>query len=558
MTTYKYSLLYCLGIAIGLCCALTGCEKDLNKVPETALSDADYWKTTNDLKEACNYLYSFLPTFDEMRQVSYSDDSFGTVPNNISNGSRQVTASSTEWNSNYRLIRNCNNILEKSALVKGDQKTIDRFKAEAHFFRAFGYFELIKRFGEVPLFTRTYDVFDSLATAGRSPKELILDVMYSDLDFASMNLPAPNQIVAAEFGRISSTAALALKARIALHMGTWNKFHQTGDAAKHLNIAIAASDAIIKTGLHALYNYAASPAQSYYRLFQYDGEGAANKENILVRLYGENSTNNIASNSYSSEARSGAGPRPTRVLADAYLYKDGLPIGKSPFEKPQTGTVTEFENRDPRMIVTIANTLINTVIPNTGQVTAPTFSFAPTGYKSFKYLIPSEVGALIFGFRDYMAIRYAEVLLIYAEAKYELQNSVSDQDLELSVNVVRRRAGMPGLTNQFVTDNGLSMREEIRRERRVELALEGGHRYWDILRWKIAEIELPKTVMGIKFFPAEYGTGDGQGLVLSPEGYVITERSTVRKFDPLKDYLWPLPTQDIAVNLNLTQNPGWK
>lgn len=560
MTTYKYknSLLYCAVIAISLCGTLVGCEKDLNKTPETALSEAAYWKTTNDLKEACNYLYLSLPTFDEMKHANYSDDSFTTAPNTISNGSRQVAATSTEWANSYKLIRNCNTILEKSVEIKGDQKTIDRYKAEAQFFRALGYFDLIKRFGDVPLFTRTFDVFDDLAIAPRSSKETILDVMYADLDYAVLNLPAQNLIVAAEYGRISSTAALALKARIALHMGTWNKFHQVGDANKHLNIAIAASDAVMKSGLHSLYNYAANPAQSYYRLFQYDGEGVANNENILVRLYGENTANNISSHVYTNDAGSGTGPRPTRALADAYLFKDGLPIGKSPFQKTPTGTISEFENKDTRMVFTISNKLINTILPNSGLNTNPTFGAAPTGYKTFKYFVPSEFSSLIAGFRDYMVIRYAEVLLIYAEAKYELQNNISDADLDLSVNLVRKRAGIPILTNTFVTTNGLNMQEEIRRERRVELALEGGHRYWDLLRWKTAEVELPKTVLGIKYFPAEYGAGDGQGVSLDANGYAIVEGAAVRKFDPLRDYLWPLPTQDIAVNPNLTQNPYWR
>jgi hypothetical protein len=139
---------------------------------------------------------------------------------------------------------------------------------------------------------------------------------------------------------------------------------------------------------------------------------------------------------------------------------------------------------------------------------------------------------------------------------YELDGSISDADLNKSVNVVRERAGMPKLTNTFVTDHQMNMLEEIRRERRVEFALEGEHRYWDIIRWKTAEKVLPLPTLGIQFFKNEYA--QQPSVTLNTEGYVIAQTAATRKFDPAKDYLWPLPITEISLNPNLVQNPGWK
>lgn len=164
---------------------------------------------------------------------------------------------------------------------------------------------------------------------------------------------------------------------------------------------------------------------------------------------------------------------------------------------------------------------------------------------------------------DRHLIRYAEVLLIYAEAVYEKSEAISDNDLDLSINKLRDRVNMPHLTNAFVITNGLNMRNEIRRERTVELALEG-FRYDDIRRWKTAESELPQDVKGIKITGTDWATkspyNDPSYLTkVDANGFLIAE--TGRKFDPAKDYLQPLPTKEVAFyNANgkvLEQNQGW-
>jgi hypothetical protein len=170
---------------------------------------------------------------------------------------------------------------------------------------------------------------------------------------------------------------------------------------------------------------------------------------------------------------------------------------------------------------------------------------------------------------DWNVIRYAEVLLIYAEAKFERNGSISDADLDLSINLLRDRVNMPHLTNTLVTGNGLNMETEIRRERTVELAFEG-FRWDDLRRWKTAETVLPKSILSIKVTGTEWAnkviTIDGSTYNsffynVDPgqleNGYKLLQSGSQRSFNPNKNYLLPIPTKQITLNTKLTQNPGW-
>jgi starch-binding outer membrane protein, SusD/RagB family len=522
------------------------CTKKLDQFPQTDLSDESFWKTTNDLKLATNYLYTFLPDImiDKLDDAM-SIDAFGTSPNPVSDGSWLKPSTSTVWTDNYMVIRACNNILEKSATVAGDMQQIHKYLGEAKFFRAFSYFELVKRYGDVPLVLNTLLLSDSALFTSRTPRAEVINAIYADLDDAAAKLPSAGEQPEADYGRITSTAALAFKSRVALFEGTRQKFFNYGDYQSHLQLAIDASSAVMAAGDNALFHYDEQPDSSYFYNFQYIGEGKSNPENILVRIYGENETNDISSNSYSRDGLMS----PTRTIMDAYLYKDGLPADKSPYYEQQANTYTEFENRDPRMAMSV----FNKYSFYTYGLYVPTFQYAPTGYKSCKYFISRDWAANV-SYIDNIIIRYAEVLLTNIEAKFELNNSVSDNELNETINLLRDRVNMPHLTNAFVSSNGLDMRTEIRRERRIELAFEG-LRYWDIIRWKIAEQELPDAVVGAKYFPDEQGELDNPEL--TSDGFVIVQKASSRHFNAEKDYLWPIPTKELGLNVKLTQNPGW-
>lgn len=533
----------------------SSCMKDLdNKFDETRVTDASFWKTEQHLLMGVNYLYTFLPGIGENNSANWSDDSRSTDNNSISDGSRLVPNSSGDYTNNYQLIRAVNTVLEKSQLMSIDASVITKYSAEARFFRAYAYGELLKRFGGMPIITRTMDLGDELLQGSRGTRDEVIKLIYDDLDYAIQNLPEAGAVKSTDYGRINKSVAQALKVRLALFEGTFSKYHQVGDAKQHLEIAKTVANDVISTGYFKLFTYAADPEKSYYYLFQKEGNGYINKENILPRLYGKDMSDKISTHNYSRNIEQGT-ITPTRYLVDSYLYVDGLPrdgANRSPHFKPSVSTLTEFEKRDPRLVMTVFKTGDSYI---DGSQYQPMFSFTQTGYKTFKYF--NNVDWINqTSFIEHKIIRYAEVLLSYAEATLELDGVISDGELNRSLNLVRERAGMPKLTNDFVTAHGMNMLDEIRRERRVEFALEGAHRYWDIIRWKVAEKVLPLPTLGIQFFESEYA--QEPVVKLSPEGYVIAQTAASRKFDPNRDYLWPLPITEIALNPNLVQNPEWK
>jgi hypothetical protein len=538
----KNSIKNILGISASLF-IMTSCE--VERLPETNISDATFWRSESDIKTANNYLYTFLPNFNN--DDNMSDDAFGLASNSISDGSRLAPATAAaDFNNQYVLIRAANNILEKGPKTGIAPNTLDRWLAEARFFRAWGYFELLRRYGGVPLVTKTLTDDSPELNGASASRDEVLNLIISDLDFASVKLPTPTALGTADYGRISNTAALAFKARVALFEGTRSKFHAYGDSKKYLSMAAAAAKAVMDSKQHALYS------GSYFNIFQYEGEGRANRENVLVKQYGVSLTDRVTSHTYCRGILENGNKSPTKALVDSYLMKDGLPISKSPLYKAPVLSTDVFTNRDTRLSDGVLKRGDSYIFTN------PVFNisslvFAKTGFTFRKYWNISDWNNQA-SFIDRSLIRYAEVLLTYAEAQFELGETISDADLNLTVNELRKRGGVAPLSNAFVETNGLTMRDEIRRERRVELAQEG-FRYWDLIRWKTAEIELTKPVLG-NFFFKEFGTT--VKVNLTPDNFIITQAASFRKFNPAKDYLWPLPINEIALNPNMKQNPGWQ
>ncbi|WP_316813092.1 RagB/SusD family nutrient uptake outer membrane protein [Pedobacter heparinus] len=525
-------------------CLLSACKVD--RISETNLSDGSFWKSEDDLKAATNYLYTFLPGLF-ITTDNWSDDGYATAPNPISDGSRLVPATTSDFSTPYQLIRAACNIIEKAPLAEKagvPAATVNIYVAEARFFRAWAYFQLVQKFGDVPLILSSLKEDSPELMGPRTPREQIYDAIYEDLNFAISKLPTPTARGAVGYGRITNTAALAFEARAALFEGTRAKFHQDGNPGKHLGLAVTAAKKVIDGGEHGIFS-------NYFGLFQYAGEGPQNKENILVRQYGKSTADDISS--YNCGTLVNGATNATKALVDAYLMKDGLPIEISPRYTPPTTFTKTFVDRDERLNATIMKPgdlfLYGAPFQN------PSLIFHTTGFCPRKFVDSHTVGNGV-TFIDYPIIRYAEVLLIYAEALYELNGSISDTELNESINRLRPRAGLPNLSNAFVQTHGLDMRNELRRERRVELAMEG-FRYWDLIRWKTAETELKKNVLGSYFFASEPGFATTKPN-LTPDNYILVQAAAARKFDVGKDYLWPLPLNEIALNPQLKQNPGWK
>jgi starch-binding outer membrane protein, SusD/RagB family len=539
--TIKYIGATCL-----LLLSIVACEVD--RFPETSISDATFWRSETDLISACNYLYTFLPGLNT--EDVWSDDAVGLTSNQISDGSRLAPSTDGNWNSPYQLIRAANNIIEKgpNSVKAGavNQALLDRYLGEAQFFRAWAYFQLLQKYGDVPLILKTLDDKSPDLQSPQTPRDKVIDQIYQDLDFAIANLPTMAILGTANYGRICNSGAQAFKARVALFEGTRSKYHNYGDASKHLNLALNAAKAVMDGKQHTLFT-------SYFDLFQMAGKGLPNKENIIVKTYGVNLADRVTTHNYFRSTIENGNKAPTKSLVDAYLMTDGLPATKSPLYKKPATTLAVFADRDDRMGQTIMKRG-DPYIFTKKVFDVANLTFHKTGFCFRKFSNIDDWNNQA-SFIDRPILRYAEVLLIFAEAKFELTNSITDADLDISINLLRPRGKLPKLTNAFVTTNNLTMRDEIRRERRVELAQEG-HRYWDLMRWKIGEVELPKAILGNFLFRSEYGSS--VTVNITPDSFILTTPASFRRFDAAKDYLWPIPLNEISLNPNLKQNPNWK
>lgn len=534
----------------------SSCTKDLELYPKDQVSDGSFWNKPKDFELAANAFYGNLPGFAYPRDTE-SETTFGQGPNSLSNGTYLAPDESGLWNRSYASIRGINYLLKQSDGYANPLE-IQRSVGEAYFFRAFNYYNLLTSFGGVPIVTKVLDTDSEELTAPRNSREEVADLIISDLQKAIDRLPSQSAIPSNELGRVSKEAAQSFLSRVALFEGTWAKFHGGNKATERLAIAAQAAKAVIDGGQFSLFT-ALGTEQSYRKLFIEAGEDS--KEVILSRRYvldingTHNATRWLEQNIMN----------PTRSLVDSYLCKDGLPITDSPLFKGYGTMASEFENRDPRLKQTVLKPGVQYI---GGGATVQTYekprlegALTRTGYTNYKFLgetVKSWAGNAEY---DNIVFRYGEVLLNYAEAKFELDGSISDSDLNLSINKLRDRVGMPHLTNMHVSINTLNMQYEIRRERKIELACEG-FRFNDLMRWKIAEIEMPKAIKGIKFVGTEYESvfpdlSPGVHFQVDAEGFIVAEPAANRSFTASKHYLRPLPKKQINLNPNLQQNPNW-
>ena len=492
MKRYIFKSMCVISVVCGFV-ALTSCE--LDREPETVLADNTFWKSETDLRGACNKLYVDLPGFNHDRRA---DDIVGSSPNSTSNGNWSVPAKSDDWTGPYNKIGVCNNIIAKAVNAPLSDAQKNRWMAEAYFFRAFHFFDLVKKYGDVPLILKAFDsTEDPDIKMARTPREQVIQQCYEDLRFAEEWLPDIDNVSSdTDWGRVSKSAARGLLTRIGLYEGTFVKYHSLSgaDSKSHLKVAIDAAERLINSGKHALYS-------DFQKLFYFDGEGRQNKENVFVKVYGPNGAGATITHGNSRQLENGVSV--TRQAINQFLCTDGLPREKSPLAViPETSYDDVFTNRDPRLAMTIYRT---------GEEAykggyQPFSNQHGYGYGIKKGFMLDEWTTNSKETVDKMIIRYAEVLLSYAEALYEYNGSITDAQLDKTVNAVRARAGFTAkLTNDFAKANGLNILDEIRRERLVEF-IDEGLRYNDIIRWKIAEKVLPVSILGLKYSEVDTST----------------------------------------------------
>jgi hypothetical protein len=529
------------------------CEKELDLSPLDTVSDESFWKTASDFEKAANAFYLGGSAGNGTLDLN-SDINVGHAKNDTSSG-LLLLENGPGWAGFYSSIRAATKITENYEIAENIQSEIARYAAEARFFRAQAYANLIRTFGDVPLIKRVLDLDSEELDAPRTSRTEVIAYILEDLDWAIANLPEQSELTSREIGRVTKGAALTLKSRVFLFEGTWAKYHSTGaDVNEYLSESIEASQAVMASGEYEIYT-AGGPNVAYRNLFIDQGEGS--RESILARRYNQergisHNTTRWVRTFHSS---------PTKKLADMYVCTDGLPIDNSPLFQGYDTMVSEFENRDPRMLQTfiVPGSTVNylgtlTVTPELGSTNQSTSS----GYLAYKFWSdePDCHGGQCF--YDYMVMRYGEVLLNLAEALYERDGSITDSDLDATINVLRDRVGVAHLTNALVAANSLNMLWQIRNERTVELAYEG-FRYNDLKRWKEAENLLPVHLRGIKYTGTEYETtppNNTKNPNLDPDGFVIADDASTRFWDD-KLYLLPVPIGEIQLNPNLTQNPGW-
>ena len=545
--------------------------------PKAQLSDAQVWSSPANYSLFANQFYGWTRDFQGSDYMcSWTDgvhsdtrsDLVATPNLNVySAGSNSIPSTDGNYGTLYKRIY-YTNLLLKNAAEFEPKADIAIPMGEAYFFRAYFYFELVQIFGDV-IYTDTPLDMDSEKLYGKRNDRLeVIRHCVDDLKKAVELLPE----MPTEDGRVAKGAANAFLSRVALYEGSWQKFHNNNASAANelFATAAAAAKAVIDSKAYSLfYSDALGGKDSYRYMFILENTDcnpakltkADNKEYIFSHRHDE-ATKKIGTNITHGAQNSGV--YVTRKLADMYRCQDGLPIAKSPKFQGYTGQNTEFADRDNRMNATLLRhgqkywnndgKWRNTWTAADEEDALTCDRRSQSGYINNKWATERKVDDTNEGY-DYPVIRYAEVLLNYAEAVYEQGESISDADLDLSLNLVRQRSNpdMVKLSNSLVSANGLSMREEIRAERTVELALEG-FRVDDLKRWKTAETEMPQNLRGIPmtgWFATNWTNQtrplDADGRIILYDGRVWAE----------KNYLYPIPSDELQLNPELGQNKGW-
>ena len=574
----KTTLIYIPVVAM-MILSFTSCNKLVDLEPINEISDASFWKTPDQFKQAANEFYTYLITFNNVLYDGPHSDIRGDLTasrSGFSNGTNALAITDGNFNSAYTRIRATNYLLDRAAAFPA-QNTISKYVAEAKFFRAYVYFDLLQQFGGVPIIDKLLGVDSPELMGSRNTRDEVVTFIIKDLEEAIAGLPLETAIDPVDKGRISKGAAQAFLGRVTLYEGTWQKFR--GNIAKAdplLDKSIAASDLVITSNLYQLFAPAVlgDSAQKYLFILEDEKSNpagitkSANKEYILANRYSF-AQRQIRQN----VTHTWVGAGTNKKLADMYLLQDGLPVDKSPLFQGYGTTRSEYINRDNRMrynMMIDSNYYWDNENPGSRvnwQSDAVDIansrgrhnSANGTGYQTQKWGSERRLQDNEEGY-DWPVIRLAEVYLNYAEAKFERNGTISDADLDKSLNLVRNRVNksMPQLSNALVTTNSLDMRTEIRRERTIELNLEG-FRVDDLKRWKTAEIEMPMNVLGVKWTGTRWQTRwvvTGKSpFPVDANGNLIFEGSRVWAE---KNYLLPIPTQQIQLNPNLApNNPGW-
>lgn len=546
---------------------LASCNDSFLDRSSQSINDQTFWNTAEDLKTYANFFYTLLPS----GLASTDDDTDTQVPNSLSAflwNQKTTPFDAEDWckwdKDGWANIRTINYFLTHYQTAVGKEADINQSVAEVRFFKAQQYGGLMRTFGDIPWLDKELGTGDTEVLYGPKLKRYeIMDKIIEEFDFAIQWLPEKP-----EAGRIGKDVARHLKARTCLHEATYYKYHtELGwiDKAERLfKMAVDETSAIMATGNYEIYD-TGHPTKDYYDVFVIDDKTNL-KEAILPVSY-------LKDKRMHNTSRVLGGPEIgfSKDFVESYLCSDGKPISGNLLYKGDATMKDESTNRDPRFKQTVLTgefpTLVITTTNDSSFITKEedfVTNKCFTGYRTIKYFIPTDKAAEAgMDVNDGIAYRYAETLLINAEAKAEL-STITQADLDKTINLLRDRVEMPhlALTVGFTDPNwpnwGYSLTpllQEIRRERRIELAGES-LRGDDIMRWKAGQLcNNVKTYLG-KREPYK----DGKYAIPYP-AYTNSDYS----YEPGKSRTWndklylrPIPTVELQRNENLLpQNPGW-
>ncbi len=566
----KYYIVFVLAAAF-----TTACENHLDRPPLNQIGNDSYWKSAVDLKNYTAQFYQNFPGHEANRHTEgreSNDDITFRNSNNLLNG--QTVINTGSWQGQFAPVRGINIFFDNYRKCEDDFLLWKQYLGEAQFFKAWNYFNLVQAYGDVPWYSHalTPDQEEELMRP-RDPRTMVVDSILILLNNAFQNVEKRDE-APWKNNSINKEAVLAFITRVALYEGTWQKYHKDtpfstpgANPDKYFQAGVAAAEELMNGSYNVGIYSTGNPDKDYFELFGLGNMGQVN-EVLLYRAYNASERIGHNQNYYTATAPNEIGA--TWSYVTTFLGKDGKPFDYPALAQSKKGSdflTAVASDCDPRLkqSIWIPGDLMNAgtgVIFDQSPIFAAVAQNNSTGFQIKKfnningggdYANANDAGYILFS--------YSEVLLNYAEAKYELDGTVAYDQL----NQLRARVGMPDFTVNHQSsdpnrvDYGYDISDElyeIRRERRVEKAFEQ-LRENDWKRWAAHKLFAGSRPLGYPFNPAEF---PGREPILNENGLIDVLQSVIPngyQFRPGRDYLGSVPETELTLNPNLTQNPGW-